>query len=416
MYAPIRATDGSVAAIAGIGRDVTDARDTAASLLAAKEHAEAADESKTRFLAAASHDLRQPVQAALLFSSLIGERAPDNLRKPAEQLRLVLDDLRAMLDSLFDVSRYDTQVMRADIAAFPLQPLLDQTMAAVAAAAQAKGITLQTPSTPYWVRSDHTLLSRMVGNIVGNAVRYTTAGSVSIRVRPREGMLRLDVVDTGPGIAAENLTRIWQEFEQLHNPERDRRQGLGLGLAIVRRLSRILGHAVSVASVPGQGTTFSIDLPRADAVITETLGQPPALAIRPAGRELVAVVVEDDPPLLAVLGMILEDHGWTVIAAADTDAALHMLDGDPRQPHVILTDYRLRDAKLGSAAISAIRARLNRLVPAIILTGDTGSGEASADGPLRDAARLGDVIVLRKPVAAGELVAALNRAVTATAG
>ena len=114
--------------------------------------------------------------------------------------------------------------------------------------------------------------------------------------------------------------------------------------------------------------------------------------------------------------MILEDHGWTVIAAADTDAALHMLDGDPRQPHVILTDYRLRDAKLGSAAISAIRARLNRLVPAIILTGDTGSGEASADGPLRDAARLGDVIVLRKPVAAGELVAALNRAVTATAG
>ena len=416
MYAPIRAADGTVAAIAGIGRDVTDAREAAASLLAAKERAEAADESKTRFLAAASHDLRQPVQAALLFSSLIGEHAPENLRKPAEQLRLVLDDLRAMLDSLFDVSRYDTQVMRADIAGFPLQPLLDQTMAAVAAAAQAKGITLLTPSTPYWVRSDHTLLGRMLGNIVGNAVRYTTAGSVSIRVAPREGMLRIDVIDTGPGIAAEDLSRIWQEFEQLHNPGRDRRQGLGLGLAIVRRLSRILGHPVSVASMPGQGTVFSIDVPRAEPVITETIGQPATRAPRPAGRELVAVVVEDDPPLLAVLAMILEDHGWTVIAAPDTDAALHMLDGDPRQPHVILTDYRLRDAKLGSAAIAAIRAKLGRLVPAIILTGDTGTGEASADGPLRDAARLGDVIVLRKPVAAGELVAALNRAVTATAG
>lgn len=420
MYAPIRAPDGSVVAVAGIARDVTDERRAAAELLTAKERAEAADESKTRFLAAASHDLRQPVQAAILFAGLINEHATEGLRKPAEQLRLVLNDLRAMLDSLFDVSRYDTQSMRADIVAFPLQPLIDQSVAAVTDNASAKGLAVHAQPTPFWVRSDHALLGRMLGNIIQNAVRYTVAGSVRINATPHDSMIRIAVSDTGPGIAAENMARIWQEFEQLHNPERDRRQGLGLGLAIVRRLSRILGHPVSVSSIPGQGTTFTIELPRAEPLQAPV--QPaqtvPARGAGPASadRENVAVVVEDDPPLLAVLGMILEDHGWTVISAADTSEAVAQLRASPHIPDVILTDYRLRDGKLGTDAITAIRAQLARSVPAIILTGDVSGTEPGAEGPLRDADRLGDVTVLRKPVAAAELATAMNRAVAAIAG
>jgi two-component system, sensor histidine kinase len=261
----------------------------------------------------------------------------------------------------------------------------------------------------------------MLGNIVQNAVRYTVEGSVRINVTPHDAMLRIAVSDTGPGIANEDLSRIWQEFEQLHNPERDRRQGLGLGLAIVRRLSRILNHPVNVTSLPGQGTTFTIELPRAEPVVmpaTQTQARPPkpATTVPDGAHVKMAVVVEDDPPLLAVLGMILEDHGWTVVAAADTNAALAQLRETPRIPEIILTDYRLRDGKLGTAAIAAIRGQMGRAIPAIILTGDVSGTEPGAEGPLRDADRLGDVTVLRKPVAAAELANAMNRATIATAG
>lgn len=421
MYAPIRAADGNVVAVAAIARDMTDERRAAADLRAAKDRAEAADESKTRFLAAASHDLRQPVQAAILFAGLISEHATENLRKPAEQLHLVLNDLRTMLDSLFDVSRYDTQSMRADIVAFPLQGLIDQSVAAVADNARAKNLVVHAQPTAFWARSDHALLGRMLGNIIQNAVRYTVSGSVRINVMPHDTVLRIAVSDTGPGIAAEDLSRIWQEFEQLHNPERDRRQGLGLGLAIVRRLSRILNHPVNVSSVPGQGTTFTIELPRAEpmiAPVVKTVAPPPPQTPKTASpaRENVAVVVEDDPSLLIVLGMILEDNGWTVIQATDTDEAMARLKISAHIPEVILTDYRLRDGKLGTDAITAIRALLARRIPAIILTGDVSGTEPGADGPLHDADRLGDVTVLRKPVAAAELATAMSRAITATAG
>lgn len=410
IFAPILAADGTVSAIAGIARDVTDERDAEAALRAAKERAEAADQSKTRFLAAASHDLRQPVQAAILFASLIGEHVDPALRKPAEQLRLVLDDLRAMLDSLFDVSRYDAQVVQPDFVPFRLQPLIDQVIAAAEVSARAKKLSLIARPTDAWVRSDRTLLGRMISNIVENAVRYTNTGMVSINCIPVGGLVRIDVRDTGPGIAAEDLSRIWQEFEQLHNPERDRRQGLGLGLAIVRRLSRLLGHPVNVASTPGQGSCFTIEVP-ATAAIAPVPAPVPEPLPQPVG-ERIAVVVEDDAALLTVLAMILEEHGWTVLSASDDHEALRKLLPNAPMPRVILTDYRLRDGKLGSDAIATIRARAGRAIPAIILTGEIADDMAESDGPQRDASRLGAVTVLRKPVGAADLVATVSRMAT----
>lgn len=412
IFAPILAADGTVSAIAGIARDVTDERDAEAALRAAKERAEAADQSKTRFLAAASHDLRQPVQAAILFASLIGEHVDPDLRKPAEQLRLVLDDLRAMLDSLFDVSRYDAQVVQPDFVPFRLQPLIDQVIAAAETPARAKKISLIARPTEAWVRSDRTLLGRMISNIVENAVRYTNTGMVSINCIPIGNLVRIEVRDTGPGIAAEDLSRIWQEFEQLHNPERDRRQGLGLGLAIVRRLSRLLGHPVNVTSTPGQGSCFTIEVPATAAIAPMPLPDPvPEPASYPAG-ERIAVVVEDDAALLTVLAMILEEHGWTVLSASDDLEALRQLLPNAPTPRVILTDYRLRDGKLGSEAIATIRARAGRAIPAIILTGEIADDVAESDGPQRDASRLGAVTVLRKPVGAADLVATVSRMAT----
>jgi len=398
-----------VAAIAGIARDVTDERDAAAELRAAKERAEAADQSKTRFLAAASHDLRQPLQAALLFSSLIGEQAGPEIRKQAEQLRLVLDDLRAMLDSLFDVSRYDAQIVQPDIVPVFLQPLIEQVVAAAGGAARAKGVALVARPTDAWVLSDRALLGRMISNIVENAVRYTEAGSVTIACVAHGPLLRIEVRDTGRGIAPEDLTKIWQEFEQLHNPERDRRQGLGLGLAIVRRLSRLLGHPVSVTSTPGVGSTFAIDAPLAEApapVATVPAAEPTGGVPAEGG---LAIVVEDDAALLAVLGLILEEHGWTVLSAGDDADLLPHISTTRAPPRIILTDYRLRNGRLGSDAIAAIRARVGRSIPAIILTGEIVDGDSTADGPLNDARRLGDVAVLRKPVGAADLVATVGR-------
>jgi two-component system, sensor histidine kinase len=289
-----------------------------------------------------------------------------------------------------------------------LQPLIDRITASAGALARAKGLRLAVEPTSAWVRSDRALLGRMISNIVENAVRYTEQGRVTISCAVSAGILRLDVRDTGPGIAAQDTARIWQEFEQLHNTERDRRQGLGLGLAIVRRLSRILVHPVHVASIPGQGSCFTIEIPTAEPVAVVT---PPAAPVTAAPRERLAIVVEDDVPLLSVLGMILEDHGWRVVGAADEQEALEQLAPGAAMPDVILTDYRLRDGKLGSDAILIIRKKIGRAIPAIILTGEIAGDMRDGDGPQRDAERLGGVSVLRKPVSAAVLIAALTDAI-----
>jgi len=414
IFAPIMAPDspGSPVAVAGIARDVTAERDAEAELRAAKDRAETADQSKTRFLAAASHDLRQPLQAAILFASLIAQQGEAGTRKTADQLRQVLDDLRAMLDSLFDVSRYDAQVVQPDINPLRLQPLLEQIVAAAGGGARAKGITLIARPTDAWVMSDRALLGRMISNIVENAVRYTDMGSVTIACVPNGGHLRIEVRDTGRGIAQDDLNRIWQEFEQLHNPERDRRQGLGLGLAIVRRLSRLLGHPVTVSSTVGAGSSFVIEVPLAPAPAqVEAAAPEPHVAApqRPHAGGGTAILIEDDAALLGVLGMILEEQGWTVLGAGDDAELLPKISPTRTDARVILTDYRLRGGRLGSDAIAAIRARIGRDVPAIILTGEIADDSAGTDGPQRDASRLGNVFVLRKPVGAKDLVAAVSR-------
>jgi PAS domain S-box-containing protein len=409
ICAPIFGAGGEVRSIAGIGRDVTDAREAAESLREARDRAEAADHAKTRFLAAASHDLRQPLQAAILLADLIAQRtgAPAPTNGSADGLRRTLDDMKRLVDSLFDVSRLDSGVVQPEITAFPLQPLLDQITIAYRRLAGIKGIALVVAPTGAVVRSDRVLLARMLGNLIQNAVRYTHAGHVMIECQPAGDHLRIRIEDTGVGISQQDLSRIWQEFEQLHNPERDRRQGLGLGLSIVRRLATLLDHTVEVSSGPGQGSCFVVSVPLEEDREAAYIAPPaPAIAAPDVAGRLV-VIIDDDPLVLETLRMTLEEFGLNVIAAPDAADAVRRLGSAGRPPDLVLADYRLSNGKVGAEAIAAIRGAVGSRVPAIILTGELGSLDDELDQPLQDAERLGAAL-FRKPIRSTELLEAIR--------
>jgi two-component system, sensor histidine kinase len=411
---PIFNATGQIRAVAGIGRDVTDAHQAAEALRLARDRAEAADRAKTRFLAAASHDLRQPLQAAVLLAELLNaqtDRAASPIRSVGN-LRRALDDIKCLVDSLFDVSRLDSGTVTPEISSFPLQGLLDQTIILYQKVAEDKGISLLAAPTDAIVRSDRVLLGRMLTNLVENAVRYTLSGHVLIECEPIGAHLRIHIEDTGIGISKQDLSRIWDEFEQLKNPARDRRQGLGLGLSIVRRLSTLLDHPVEVSSEPGKGSSFVITVPVDERHVTPSPQTPANQTSCFVDQGHLVVVVDDDPLLLDALHMALEDNGWSVIAATDYAEAIKRLTAGKQPPDVIISDYRLGEGKVGSEVIKGIREIVGRQLPAIILTGELGTIGDNHDQPKEDARRL-NATLLRKPVRTTELLAAM-RAVMAT--
>jgi len=412
ISAPIFGDEGEVHAVAGIGRDVTDTRAAAEALHAAKEEAEAADRAKTRFLAAASHDLRQPMQAAIMLADMVARktRLGADATVPSESLLRALDDMKRLVDSLFDVSRLDSGAVQTELTVFKLQELLDQIEPAHAALAARKKINLLIGRTEAIVRSDRVLLSRMLSNLIENAIRYTQVGRVAVTCQPDNGRLHICVEDTGVGISREDLSRIWVEFEQLHNPERDRRQGLGLGLAIVRRLSALLDHPVEVVSELGQGSRFVVTVPLVDERAVVRPGADEPNADEPAAGGPV-LLIDDDPLVLEVLQSILEEHGWHVIGAADRDTALQRLAAAGCVPALLIVDYRLQGGEVGTAAISAIRRQVETDVPAIILTGEFAAAGDESDPLLRDAKRVGAAL-LQKPITWQDLLKAMRAAIT----
>jgi len=378
-------------------------------LLHAKESAEAVAESKTRFLAAASHDLRQPLQAAILYAELVNAKvAIPDLRAAIGSLgRLhdVLNDLKLMLDGLFDLSRFETGRVETKIEAVPLRPLIDQVVASCAEAACDKGLSITGLSADVMVLTDRALLSRMLYNLAANAVRYTNSGSVTIASIPSGADARIEVRDTGIGIAPENLGRIWAEFEQVQNAERDRRYGLGLGLAIVRHLGKLLNHRLSVDSRVGVGTCFTITVPLANGAAVDTVAKPLSHDNVLAGE---VVVIEDDPAVREVLTATFVAEGLHVRSYADGETALSDDDLVKSPPALLIVDFRLPN-KTGAEVIKDYRALCNTVVPAIILTGEPADGSLD---PLSAAAELlGQVRVLRKPVARRTLLAAIQEVI-----
>lgn len=256
---------------------------------AKKEEAEQASEGKSRFLAAASHDLRQPLHALTLFATELSATTGKANRRLASQIVTAAGAMAELLDALLEVSRLDLAAIQPQLRSVPLGPLLETIADAHRQSAKIKGLRLVCRPTSLWATTDPHLLRRMIGNLLANAVRYTKEGGVLLAARARGDQVRIDVWDTGVGIEADHLPYLFHEFYQVGNPERDAAKGLGLGLAIVARLGEILGHPVNVDSTPGRGSVFSVSIPR-------TAPDSPALMAPPIGlpfRARVAVRTAD---------------------------------------------------------------------------------------------------------------------------
>lgn len=393
---PLRDAQGAIEGVRCAAFDVTEQRHIKDALKQARAEAERANDAKSRFLAAASHDLRQPLQAARLFLDILTGKLAT-----AEQLRIAGETLEAlqaaenMLNALLDVSILESGGIEPELADLPVQNLLETLGHECRPQAEAKGLALLVVPCSAVIRSDAVLLKRMLRNLLHNAIRYTIRGRILLGCRRLAGRLRIEVWDTGAGIPQEQLEAIFEDLHQVGNPERNRARGLGLGLAVVGRMARLLDHEVSVRSWPNQGSGFAVTVPLVAARSEAAAPRPAPPAPPPAGPRSI-LVVEDDGIQLVGLQMLLEGWGYRVMAAADGDAALAALAAEEDAPDLVLSDLRLPGRLSGFELIQAVRERMGRAIPGVILTGDTDPRR------LREA-KSGDLVLLHKPFDPGNL-------------
>ena len=399
---PYRTQDNRVEGVVITFADITSRRHDADALIAAKREAEQATSAKSRFLAAASHDLRQPLQTLTLVQGLLAKTA-----KGEKQERLVarfdetLDAMTGMLNALLNINQIDAGIVRGEISNFAVGDLLSRLGREFVYLAQAKKLELRLVPTSLRVRSDPHLIEQIIRNLAANALKYTKTGKVLIGCRHRLGKVSIEVWDTGPGIEGGDLQAIFDEYYQIDNAARETSKGLGLGLSIVKRLSDLLGHNVRVHSVLGKGSVFAIDIPLASdeaddlevKVAKQDLAPPQMERGSVAGAILV---VEDDPEVLEMLEDLLKDSGHHVLVAPDGASALELTLHGAIRPDIILADFGLPGKMDGVRTAITLREKLHRPVPVIILTGDI-----SAD-TLRVIAQNG-FAQLHKPVRLQEL-------------
>lgn len=364
---------------------------------------EIANRYKSRFLASASHDLRQPLHALnLLAAQLRTASSPEERERLVSRIDAAVSSMNELFDALLDVSRLDAGVLEPNVGDFPIEALLTRVETTFAEAAREKGLRLRVVTSRAWIRSDFILLERILFNLVSNALRYTPGGGVVVGCRRRGGGLRIDVCDSGPGIPREQERRIFGEFVQLPVARRDRRGGLGLGLSIVERLARLLGHPIAVDSRLGRGSRFSITVPRGTA--REAAPEAPAMVAGLAdpvhGKRVL--VIDDDALVLEGMSGILRSWGCEVVTAESGDSALARLTARGLAPDLIISDYRLGGGGSGVRAIERLRRELGTAAPAFLISGDT-----SPEG-LREA-RAGGYQLLHKPVTPMQLRAMLNQ-------
>jgi signal transduction histidine kinase len=364
----------------------------------AKDQAEMANRFKSRFLAAASHDLRQPLHALGLFAAALPEHTRDaEGAELVQRITTSIDSLDALLSSLLDISKLDAGAITAEPRDLRLDDLFERLANDFVPEALERDLRLAVVPTRFVVRSDPALLERIVRNLVANALRYTERGGVVVGARRRGGRIAIEVWDSGAGIAAAERERIFEEFYQIGNPERDRTRGLGLGLAIVRRLARLLGHDVELDSRVGRGSVFRVLVAPGDpkAVAAAAPAAPLAASLL---RGRLIVVIDDEPSVRESTGNLLQAWGCDVVAAADAKEALAAVG--QRVPAALLVDYRLRGGEDGLGAIAQLRAMLGR-IPALLI-----SGESSTEELARINAR--GVQLLHKPVPPAKLRSALT--------
>jgi signal transduction histidine kinase/ActR/RegA family two-component response regulator len=345
----------------------------------AREAAESANLAKSRFLAAASHDLRQPIHALNLY---LGAFMHLRLAPPAASLLAKVRQCALIMDEMFrallDISKLDAGAVPAQISVFPLAPLLGRAQLEFEPQARAKGLELRIPRCSAFVRSDPALVERILRNLVSNAVRYTEHGRIVVGCRRRADALRICVHDTGIGIEPREQSLVFEEFYQIGNRERDRSKGMGLGLAIVERLARLLAAPLTLRSRPDRGSLFAFDLQRAEPVEVSALRPNATGAHDRDVSGLLVVVVDDEDLILDAAQILLKQWKCAVVAATSGAEALRQLANSTRPPDVLICDYRLRDGETGITATAAIRNEFNADIPALLITGDTNPEEIRA--------------------------------------
>ena len=332
---------------------------------------ELANLAKSRFLAAASHDLRQPLHALGLFVAQLHDRVRANERRRiVARIDAALSAMNELFNALLDISKLDAGMLSPSITEFPVAKLLDRVDTTFTGAAREKGLSLRVISSSAWVSSDFILLERIVFNLVSNAVRYTSSGGVVVGCRKRGVNLRIEVWDTGPGVPQDQQQNIFGEFYRLGAPGGDGRSGLGLGLAIVDRLCRLLEHSVLLTSISGKGSRFSVAVPRVAA--RPEIGETPAPAhpLMDASDRKLVVVIDDDPLVLEGMAGLFRSWGYQLVAGTDDEALAGVADRD-RPPDLIVSDYHLSGGKTGIEVIEGLRSTLSAEIPAFLVSGDT---------------------------------------------
>jgi signal transduction histidine kinase/CheY-like chemotaxis protein len=367
----------------------------------AKEAADLANQTKTRFLAAASHDLRQPLSSALLFLESIGEAALTGLDLDyLNKARVALASLSNLLDTLLDVARLDSGGIEPQFADFPVSALLDRIVPEFEGVARAAGLTLRFVHSGAWVRTDVHLLETVLRNLISNAIRYTPRGRLLVGCRRRREGLLISIHDTGIGIEAAHLEAIFSAYYQVPGGGRARTAGIGLGLSIVQRISTLLDLGREVRSVPGRGSMFAVLVPYSPSRRRQEAKRSAAGPLR--AHSLAIAVIDDDPGVRLGLAATLVKWGHRPIAAASATEAVVQFIGADLSPDFIISDYHLAGSVKGDAAIEEVRREFDRAPPAAIMTSDP-------DPRLQAVARERGLTLLAKPLSLPELRVLLER-------
>ncbi|CAO3433699.1 ATP-binding protein [Azospirillum endophyticum] len=435
---PVRHRDDEIGRMA---KALDTFRQNAIDLRIAKERAEQAVASKAKFMAAASHDLRQPAQSLLMLTAMLRATAPNpKVADSARKIEQVVMTLKQLLDELLEVSRLDAGGVAANKAVHEVADLFDALDSQYGPVARDKGLSFAVPQYRAPVLTDRVLLLRLLGNLIDNAIRYTPAGQVQVACLESAGTLIVEVRDTGIGIPADRLDAIWEEFHQLGNPERNRDNGIGLGLSIVRRLAAVLDHPVKVRSTPGKGSVFSVTVPLApvEPVLPETAaaaeagpplpsGSAPPLALQPRPAvvpaeipvpapvpapapalvdratvatladapareaEITILVIDDDQFVLSAISMFLTSAGHRVAGASTVAQGLRTVEDGTVRPDAVIADYHLSATENGLDFIETVWRRLGLRIPAVLISG-------RLDGTVTARAAEMGVAVAAKPI------------------
>ena len=384
-------------------RVLADLRKSHQELANAKAEAERANSSKTRFLAAASHDLLQPLNAARLFVAALAETEQTGRNRGLiDNIDTAFASVEDLLSDLLEISKLDAGMQRVEIADVPLAPLLNSLAAEFEPMAAEKGLDFRYSHTDAVLRTDKQLLSRVLRNLIGNAIRYTNQGHVTIGATGAGGHFNIAVVDSGCGIPGDQQGEIFEEFKRLGQTTANSEQGFGLGLAIVQRIARLLDHPIELRSEAGEGARFSITVPLAETTREKITADSRSASEKPSPDAAgTVIVIENEAAIRAGMTALLESWGYRVATASTAAAGIEQLDRQGLKPDLVIADYHLDQGSTGMEAIAEVRSTKGSTLPAMIITADRSP-------EVHDAVSKEGLSLLTKPVRPAKLRALIS--------